>query len=194
MMFIVIEGIDGSGKTTIAKKLHEWLRSRGYEVFLTAEPTQGIIGRMLPSDSLSEFAETFLFIADRAEHTKIIRDKLSKGYAVVCDRYYYSTCAYQAVYLAKYFGGDEKTIDYLLKVQKPIIIKPTHAFLLDIEPEEGLRRIEPRGKRVKFEKIHFLSVVRKNYLYIAEIEGLIVVDASQPIDDVFRSIIAHISE
>lgn len=100
--FIVLEGVDGSGKTTQARLLAEVLRQRGFEVELTREPSEGPTGRKIreylvgPARHLPPEEELALFMADRREHVaKVIGPALSQNKVVVCDRYYYSSAAYQ---------------------------------------------------------------------------------------------------
>lgn len=100
--FIVLEGIDGSGKTTQARWLAEALRQKGYEVVLTREPSDGPLGRRLrrylaaSPRRLSSELELAWFLADRRDHVEtIIRPALEQGKVVISDRYYYSSAAYQ---------------------------------------------------------------------------------------------------
>ncbi len=107
--FITIEGIDGSGKSTLITKLEKYLIQQQKKVFLTAEPTSSPIGRFIRNflspeqEYKSNFlAELFLFSADRALHVEQLKGYLSQAYWVLCDRYIDSTLAYQ--------GKDEKNL------------------------------------------------------------------------------------
>ena len=100
--FIVLEGVDGSGKTTQARLLAEALRVRGFEVALTQEPSEGPIGKKIreylsgPTRHLTPQEELALFMADRREHVeRVIRPALAEGKIVISDRYYFSSAAYQ---------------------------------------------------------------------------------------------------
>ncbi|MDH3776874.1 MAG: dTMP kinase, partial [Desulfobulbaceae bacterium] len=99
-LFIVFEGIDGTGKSTQLHLLAEKLRQLGYAVVATREPTNGPYGQKIRKlfvdrGSVSQEEELELFIADRDQHVKeIIKPALSDGCVVICDRYYLSTIAY----------------------------------------------------------------------------------------------------
>ena len=100
--FITFEGIDGAGKTTIIRRIEPELRSRGYRVVITTEPTRTWLGDAVKrsyDDDIGPLAETFLFLADRARHTIQIREWLARGATVVSDRYADSTYAYQGARL-----------------------------------------------------------------------------------------------
>ena len=99
-LFIVIEGIDGTGKSTQSKRLAEWFRSRGREVVLSREPTDGPWGKKLRESAttgrLSAEEELECFLNDRREHVEMsIKPALAEGKVVILDRYYFSTMAYQ---------------------------------------------------------------------------------------------------
>ena len=108
-MFIVLEGIDGAGKSTQAKMLAKWFENKGYEVVLTKEPTDTAFGKLIrrlvltggkegiiDGARISKEAEALLFAADRAEHVKkLIEPSLKAGKVVISDRYFYSSLAYQ---------------------------------------------------------------------------------------------------
>ena len=100
--FVTFEGIDGSGKTTVARLVADRLAEKGERVFLTAEPTKAWLGdavRRSYEDDVGGLAESFLFLADRAAHQEEIRIHLDSGEIVLCDRYLDSTYAYQGARL-----------------------------------------------------------------------------------------------
>lgn len=173
--FIVIEGIDGSGKTTLARRIAEAVG--GAE--LTFEPTKGPIGQALRSGAYGNIppaAEALLFAADRAIHTEEIKKKLDSGVWVICDRYLGSTVAYQSASF-----GDAADWDWLLRMQSKSVITPDLTILLDLDPETGLGRVNSRGEELsRFEKLDFLRKVREAYLRLADILDYEVVDASEP--------------
>ena len=177
--FIVIEGIDGSGKTTLARRL-----AAGRDVWLTAEPTKGRLGAMLRSGELGDIppaAEALLFAADRSIHTAEIEAELEKGRWVICDRYAGSTVAYQSASM-----GDAADWDWLNSMQAHSVIRPDAVILLDMDPEESMARVGTRGEELsRFEKLDFQRRVRSAYLRLAEQFGYIVIDASKGADEVF---------
>lgn len=177
--FIVIEGIDGSGKTTLAKRL-----AGSRDVWLTAEPTKGRLGSMLRSGELGDIppaAEALLFAADRSIHTAEIESELEKGRWVICDRYAGSTVAYQSASM-----GDSADWDWLSSMQAHSVIRPDAVILLDMDPEESMARVGSRGEELsRFEKLDFQRRVRTAYLRLAEQFGYIVIDASKGADEVF---------
>ncbi|MEM2936396.1 MAG: dTMP kinase [Candidatus Bathyarchaeia archaeon] len=102
-MFITFEGVEGSGKTTQAGLLKDFLLQKGYKVTLTREPGWGAVGRLIRRMLLEEkeldldpLAELCLFCADRVQHVRdLIKPRLKKGEIVICDRYADSTVVYQ---------------------------------------------------------------------------------------------------
>ncbi len=182
-IFIVLEGIDGSGKTSAISKVKEHLESLGHKVMITMEPTKGAIGNLVAgTDDLTPESEALLFTADRACHTKEISGWLEEGYDVVCDRYYASTLAYQSA------SGLDR--DWLYSINSKVIMEPDVHILLDIDPEVSLARVDKRGEKVsRFERLDYLRKVRAAYLEIAESYDLTVLDASRSKDDVLKDII-----
>ncbi len=182
-IFIVLEGIDGSGKTSAISKVKEHLESLGHKVMITMEPTKGTIGNLVAgTDDLTPESEALLFTADRACHTKEISGWLEEGYDVVCDRYYASTLAYQSA------SGLDR--DWLYSINSKVIMEPDVHILLDIDPEVSLARVDKRGEKVsRFERLDYLRKVRAAYLEIAESYDLTVLDASRSKDDVLKDII-----
>ena len=181
-LFIVLEGIDGSGKTTLARSLKSQLESvRGWKVQLTAEPTKGPVGSLLREETIdSPRAEAMLFIADRACHTEEMRALVEKGTTVICDRYYASTLAYQSASLS----GPVLDYGLLEEMNDAVIMEPDITILLDIDPEVSGGRVDSRGEqKSKFERLEFQRRVRDNYLRIAKERGFSVLDASKSPED-----------
>ncbi len=184
--FIVFEGADGAGKTSLCKAIADELTSRGKEVVLTAEPTHEGIGAFIrrgDAGHISQRTEALLFVADRNDHTERIQKQVSEGKVVLCDRYFASTVAYQSARLE----GDASDEDWLIEINRQFIDRPDATLLLDIDPEVGMGRVGDRGEEIsKFERLDFQNQVRDNYLRLAKEFGFDVIDASRPKEEVFN--------
>ena len=191
-VFIVLEGIDGSGKTTLAKALKERMEAKGFRTELTAEPTSGTIGSLLRSEKIGDpKAETLLFIADRSCHTAEISSMLDEGISVISDRYYASTLAYQSAALE----GPSFDYDLLEEMNRAVVREPDITILLDLDPEESAGRVSGRGERLsKFERLEFQRRVRDNYLKIAEKHGFTILDASCPKEELCNKAMERIDD
>jgi dTMP kinase len=186
-MFIALEGIDGSGKGTQSKLLNRWIKEKGYETFLTKEPTEGSVGKLLREalreGGLDPRTEALLFAADRSEHIKEISSKLAEGKVVITERYLFSSLAYQ--------GASGLSIEWVKEINRHAPL-PDLVLYLDIPPEVGLERISSRNTlrssvrgREYFEKREFLSKVRAIYLDLAkELDNFVVIDATGSIEEV----------
>ena len=136
---VVLEGIDGCGKSSVAGIVAKKL---GRRAVLTREPTDSWIGEAVRKGDdrkVSPYTDALLFMADRSIHTLDIVDLIKKGKLVVCDRYYHSTVAYQAAFLKNTFHGD--VFKWLLDANLKLSIHPDLTVLLNIPPELGLERI-----------------------------------------------------
>jgi dTMP kinase len=159
---LVIEGIDGAGKSTLQRRLADWCRSQGRTVTTSREPTDGPHGRALResarSGRLPVEAELDLFLKDRHEHVaNLIRPALERGEVVILDRYYFSTAAYQGAR-----GIDPQTIVTANEAFAPV---PDLLLLLDLDPATGHHRIGARGGAPDgFEGAVYLADVRKIFL------------------------------
>jgi len=179
---VSIEGIDGCGKTTHVRLLAEWLRSRGYRVIVTDEPTDGVIGRVIKRALRGELkipvaVEALLFAADRVQHiAEVIRPALKAGKIVVTERYFYSSLAYQSAR-----GLSMAWLDGINRAA----IRPNLSILIDVPAEAALQRIRRSRRLDKFERdLRLQRQVRVNYLRIARLRGLKVVDGARPVDEV----------
>ncbi len=197
LRFITFEGPEGSGKSTQARRLAEWLESRGATVRLTYEPGDSELGRELRrwllhrQKPMSAAAEFLLYSADRAEHVKnVIAPALAAGGFVISDRFVDSSYAYQG-----YGRGLE--LDWLRRVSAGVIggHTPALTILLDLPPEVGLARFEGRD-RLEGESLAFHERVRAGYLELAaaEPERFVVVNAELPAEAVFARIRAAVRE
>ena len=159
-ILVVLEGIDGSGKTTQARSLLRRLRSRGWESVFFREPTRGKWGREIKrkaarDGSLTPEEELDLFIKDRRENVeKNLKPALKMGKIVILDRYYFSTIAYQG---AK--GIDPRRIR---RLNEAFAARPDLVIVLDVDAGAGLARIAGRKTRDElFEREDYLARVRK---------------------------------
>lgn len=179
---IAIEGIDGSGKSTIAKELVKFLSSLGYDAVLLKEPSDSIYGQKIKEaeERLPPEEELRLFLLDREVDVKErILPALEKGKIVVMDRYYYSNVAYQSAR-----GIDAKKI---LELNERIAPKPDLVIILDVSPETALKRISHRSKLTVFENREYLEKVRENFLKIVD-KKIIIINAERPIEEVKKEV------
>lgn len=177
--FITFEGIDGSGKTTIAELLYKKIEK---DAVLTSEPTKTWLGDIVNKaleNKMDAITVALLFMADRNEHVKKIKKWIDGGKIVICDRYIDSTFAYQAVHLK--MKNAEK---WIYKVHEPFLLKPDITFLLKISPEKAIERINKR-KLILYEKTDFLEKVQKKYMEIAEKEDrFVIIDAEKSKEEI----------
>ncbi|MCL1999778.1 MAG: dTMP kinase [Turicibacter sp.] len=154
--FIVIEGIDGSGKTTLINNIAEYFKRTETPFLTTKEPTESIIGRLATSvirkqESLCNDALALIFAADRAEHLeKEIKPAIDVGKIVFCDRYVYSNMAYQGY----------KAYEY----NKTFLLKPDLTVFLDTTPKECTKRIALNRMSMEiYDGIHNAERIRQSY-------------------------------
>lgn len=184
-MFICIEGIDASGKTTQAKLLVKNLNERGYEAIYTSEPTKGFFGQILRQKILygdkrvPAIIEALLFALDRLDHVETeIKPALRANKIVVSDRYIYSSIAYQ--------GAAGLDIEWIEEINK-WAIKPDLAIYLDVPAEAVIKRIE--GKRSVMETLENQRRVREVYLKLVQEGKLLLIDGNRPIKDIEQEIL-----
>jgi len=194
-MFITFEGVEGSGKSTQAKLLAEFLTQSGQKVALTREPGWGHLGELIRRVILDErnfeldpFSELCLFCADRAQHVRdFIRPRLDAGEIVICDRYSDSTVVYQG-----YGRKLEKELVNKIANASTLGLVPVVTFLLDVPVRAGLARLQTRGEITKMdeEPLEFHELIRQGYMVLADNEpGRIKkVDADRDISDVHEEI------
>ncbi|MBU0685301.1 MAG: dTMP kinase [Thermoplasmatota archaeon] len=192
--FVVFEGIDGCGKSSVARLVAERI---GKRAVLTREPTESWIGKAVrkgDKHKVSPYTDALLFMADRAQHSIWISEQLKKGKLVLSDRYYHSTVAYQAAYLKDKFDGD--AFKWLLEANERISLHPELTVLLVISPESALERIRgTRSKLSRFEKLDFLREVHSNYLKLARQDRSIVkVDAKKDLGSVVEKVLQEIKK
>ncbi len=184
-LFIVLDGIDGSGSTTHANILSQVLQDKGYNVYLTNEPSKSEIGvlirKFLKNTKIPPTTDALLFAADRDIHYhNEIKEKLEKGYIVISDRYIESSIVYQSI------QSDKITIEWVKKINK-FVKKPDLTIILDIDPKTSLARKSGRVLE-KFEDVSFLEKVRNLFLKRAKEEGYIIVNSDDIIELVQENI------
>ena len=175
-LFIVLEGIDGSGKDTHIKFLAKKLRELGYAVVETAEPSRDRVGTFLKryakrkEERLPAESEALLYASDRFDHVKnVIKPALRRDQIVISARYYYSSMAYQ--------GAVGVDLDWIKEMNR-FALKPDLAVLLDILPEYSLHRLKRR--RSIYEDSDYLRKVRDIYIKLVNEGELVNVDADRP--------------
>ena len=195
--FIVFEGIDGAGKTTQIELLEKHLQSLGRRVWRTAEPTESVSGGLL-RDALGGVSKrsacemAALFVLDRIFHNvnpvNGIEKMLADGIDVICDRYYYSSLAYQ---------GSETDAAWVrdMNLNCPEIRRPDLCIFLDLTPEQSMARIN-RGRVTHeiYETTERLTRVRDQFYRVFEdlssTDRICIVNAARPIEEIH----AHILE
>lgn len=190
-MFITVEGIDGSGTTTIANELH----GKYDRTTLTTEPypdssVSEILRANLSCNYDQPLVDFYLFMADRKEHLNtFIEPELSAGQTVICDRYVDSTRAYQPIALKSERGPFDSMWNaksFIEQNMGPWIIEPDVTLYLDISIDTALERATGDEK---YEEREFLEQVKENYDALAESKSfgddrIVRIDAEQPIEDV----------
>ena len=184
-VFICIEGIDASGKTTHAHRLVENLRRKGFDAVYTTEPTSGEIGKFIRTHILQgqervpSTIEALLFAVDRIEHVEnMIKPALQEGKIVISDRYIFSSLAYQGA-----AGLDLKWIEEINK----FAIQPDLAVYLDISAEVVFERLK-REKSV-MENLETQRKVREIYLKLVEDRRLIFINGNRPSNEVEKDVL-----
>ncbi|MDP8267696.1 MAG: dTMP kinase [Candidatus Tenebribacter davisii] len=194
-LFITFEGIEGCGKSTQAKMLHDYLIEKGEKVFLTREPggpkiSEEIRDILLSINNKEMLPETevLLYMASRSQHTgEWIIPELAKGNIVISDRYYDSTFAYQGA--ARKIDG--KLIDIIRRYATFDLI-PDITLLVDLPEEIGLSRILAKdADRLEQESMEFHKKVREGFLDMAskEPDRFFVLDGEKSIKEIHNDII-----
>jgi dTMP kinase len=202
--FIVLEGIDGSGKSTQVRKIIERWSLMRVPFYETREPTQSQIGKLIRTEYLSGNAITdervlcMLFAADRLDHitnTNVgLKSKLNEGINVIMDRYYLSSIAYQ---------GYTTSLDFAFQCNRINIdtLKPTVTIFISIEPEEAIERINKNRKNKEiFEDVKKLSKIKDMYLQAIDLlssegDNITFVDGNGSIEEVSErvwEVISHL--
>lgn len=193
--FIVLEGVDGSGKSTQSARLLAKIQSTGQAVTATYEPTSGPIGSVLRNIlqrriKADEKTIAAMFLADRLDHIQNdvngMLKTLEKGTHIICDRYYFSSYAYHSTHMPMQWVIDCNSICAEL-------LRPDLTVYIDITPEESMKRLQKgRASLDLFESFERISNVRQNYLMAIEQlekeEEVKVINGQRDPDAVFSEI------
>jgi dTMP kinase len=185
LLLVTLEGIDGSGKSTLHLALQELLAD--LDPVFTREPGATWVGesvRRAIAEQIDPVTEATLFVADHAAHlAKIIRPALAEGKLVISDRYSDSRYAYQAVTLTGVIPDPEK---WLRAMHNGWSIVPDKTFLCVLPVEEALARLKPQDEREHFENGDLLKKVQHNYLTFARADPsrFVLVDAMKEKDEI----------
>jgi len=189
-MLVTLEGLDGSGKTTVWEVLEDTYP----DAVFTREPTESWYGdavsRSIADDDADPLAELFTFVADHADHlSRVVRPALADDDLVVSDRYVDSRCAYQGATLE---GVIDRPVEYIRGIHQPFTVQPDLTIYLDVDPETAVDR---SGATNKFEQFQYLAAVRENYEQLIEWspDRFVRVDATQLPEDVLDEV-EHVLE
>jgi dTMP kinase len=200
--FIALEGIDGSGKSTQAKKISEYLIGKGHKVYTTFEPTDSPIGKMI-RDIFSHKMEgdqkviAALFAADRLDHLlnskNGILKKIKEGFTVITDRYYLSSYAYHSVH--------DIDLEWIIQANamSADILRPDVNIYIDISPELSLQRLKAGRTHIEmYETLENLTKVHQQYKLVFDrvkgVENIIQIDGNRPKDEVSDDIIYELNK
>ena len=206
-MFITLEGVEGSGKTSQLDAAARFVRTQGRECIVTREPGGTSLGRRIrrllldpSSGDIDPTAELLLYVADRVQHVQqVIRPALAAGRVVLCDRFHDATAAYQG--MAR--GLDAAMIQQLHQLVLGGL-KPDLTVLIDLPAEIGLSRAwaavrqgERSGAETRFEReaLAFHARVRQGYLTLAarEPQRFCIIDGNRPAEAVGRDILTALA-
>lgn len=186
---ITIEGIDGSGKTTILESIDEEMIDADIEK--TREPTRWsdpgeLLMKSLKSGETIDMTELFLFMADHSEHLeKTIKPRLEDDKIIVCDRYVDSRCAYQGATIGTI--GQQRAIEYVYELHEDWSIFPDYTIFIDISIDEALERLDTDHRHETRER---LENVYENYKWLIEkdSERFVVVDGEATVEEVTQEV------
>ena len=197
-LFITFEGADGCGKTTQIELLNEYLIKKGYKTLLTREPGAKGLGVKLREillnydGEVSPNCESFLFLADRAQHIDcIIKPAIEEGKIILCDRHTDSTVAYQGY-------GRGLDLDRINKLNDIATngLKPDLTIVFDIDVETSMQRVGKEKDRMESAGVEFFNKVRQGYLEIAknEPQRVKVISSSDTIDNIHKKVVELIEK
>ena len=192
-LFITFEGADGCGKTTQLKLLGEYLQNKNRQIIITREPGAKGLGEKIREillnydGEVSSVCESFLFLADRAQHIDVIvKPAIEQGKIVLCDRHIDSTVAYQGYGR----GLDIERINMLNNIATSNL-KPDLTLVFDSDVETSMKRVGKEKDRMESAGVEFHNRVREGYLELAksEPERIKVIDATQSIDAIHKQVV-----
>lgn len=194
-VFIVLEGIDGSGKSTQAKLLAQQLEEKGHKVYLTFEPTNNYIGsiirNILKGKQLADHRTiAALFAADRLDHILNegygILQKLKEGFTVISDRYYFSSYAYHGVHI---------DMDWVIELNKKAaeLLRPNITIFIDVSPEVSMERIKMNREHIElFETLENLKQTKEKYITafnkLSNHENVVTINGDEKLENIAEAI------
>ena len=194
-LFIALEGIDGSGKSTQTKLLTQKLASEGHKVYSTFEPTDNQIGKLIRNilkgnAKADHRVIAGLFVADRLDHLLNeeygIVKKLEEGYTVICDRYCFSSYAYQGVHM---------DMDWVIQANamSAQILRPDVNIFIDVSPEISMQRLHANRDNIElFETLENLQQVRAKYMEafekLKQAEHIVSVNGDRTVEEIASDI------
>ncbi len=192
-LFITFEGADGCGKTTQIELLNKYLQENGFKTLVTREPGAKGLGVKLReillnyNGEVSPNCESFLFLADRAQHVDcVIKPALNDGVIVLCDRHTDSTVAYQGY-------GRQLDIEQIKKLNEIAVngLKPDLTIVFDIDIETSMQRVGKTKDRMESAGMDFFNRVRNGYLAIAKEEPnrVKVINSADTIEDIHKQVV-----
>ena len=196
-LFITLEGCDGCGKSTQLELLAKFLEEKGYDVVVTREPGAKGLGTKLREillnydGEVSSNCESFLFLADRAQHIDtLVKPAIENGKIVLCDRHIDSTVAYQGYGR----GINLEQINYLNNLATSGL-KPDLTLLFDVDTETSMQRVGKNKDRMESAGIEFQEKVRHGYLTLAKEEPkrIRIFDSRKTIEQLHQEVLGIIA-
>lgn len=198
--FIVVEGLEGAGKSTAISFIQHYLQQQGKEVVCTREPggtplaesLRNLVKQVQTTETVAPQTELLLMYAARMQLVcNVIQPALAQGKWVLADRHDMSSRAYQG-------GGRQLDEQFINHLRQAVLgdLRPNLTLYLDIDPAIGLERARQRGEldRIEMEQLAFFQRTRQKYLQIAATEAdIVVIDASQPIASVQQQLSAALA-
>ena len=197
-LFITFEGADGCGKTTQIELLDKYLQEKGFKTLVTREPGAKGLGEKLREillnydGEVSPNCESFLFLADRAQHVDcVIKPALKKGIIVLCDRHTDSTVAYQGY-------GRQLDIEQIKKLNEIAVngLKPDLTIVFDIDIETSMQRVGKTKDRMESAGSEFFNRVRNGYLATAKEEPnrVKIINSADTIENIHKQVVGLVEQ